>query len=79
MVYSDVQESLLSMTSLRGLTLAVAGAAVLGFQVKAADNVAEDVVLSPAAGAPPVAARLRPRRFGRALQLPAAQLVQRLV
>ncbi len=42
------------------LALAIAGAALLGFQVEATNNMAEDVVLSPAASASPVTTALRP-------------------
>ena len=53
-------------------TLAVAGAAMLRIQVEAAHDVAEDVLLAPAARAPPVAGALRPRRISCALRAAAA-------
>ena len=62
-------------------TLAIAGAAVLPIQVEAAHDVAEDVLLAPAARAAPVAGALGPRHISCALRAPAAccQPVQLLV
>lgn len=62
-------------------TLAIAGAAVFPIQVEAAHDVAEDVLLAPAARAAPVAGALWPRHISCALRAPAAccQLVQLLV
>ena len=64
---------------LRGmLALAVAGAALLGFQIEATNNMTEDVVLSPAARASPVATALGPAAIAPTVHPPAAccQLVQ---
>ena len=62
-------------------TLAIAGAAVLPIQVEAAHDVAEDVLLAPAARAAPVPGALCPRHISYALRAPAAccQLVQLLM
>ena len=62
-------------------TLAIAGAALLRIQVEAAHDMAENVLLAPAARASPVAGALWPRRIPCALRAPTAccQLVQWLM